>query len=108
MRRGANHWVGGQATDDHGLALMGWSRTGGDLRVAHFFALHGQQVIPAIGWGLVAARFPLAKAGVVLASAAYVALIAFTSPRRCRGGRSSHFSVKPRHAAEHAPKRWIC
>ena len=77
--------MGGQATDDHGLALMGWSRTGGDLRVAHFFALHGQQVIPAIGWGLVAARFPLAKAGVVLASAAYVALIAFTFAQALQG-----------------------
>jgi hypothetical protein len=85
LSAGANHWVGGQATDAHGLTLMGWSRTGGDLRVAHFFALHAQQVIPAIGWSLVAARFPRAMAGVVLASAAYVALIAFTFVQALQG-----------------------
>jgi len=85
LSAGANHWVGGQPTDASGLALMGWSRTGGDLRVAHFFALHAQQVIPAIGWGLVTARFPRAKAGVVLASAAYGALIAFTFVQALQG-----------------------
>jgi hypothetical protein len=79
------HWVGGQPTDADGLLLMGWSRNGGDLRVAHFFALHAQQLIAAIGLGLVAAGFRRAKTAVLLASAAYVALIAFTFVQALQG-----------------------
>jgi hypothetical protein len=85
LSAGANHWVGGQPTDANGLALMGWSRNGGDLRVAHFFALHAQQVIPVIGWGVVATRFRRARTAVVLASAAYVALIVFTFVQALQG-----------------------
>jgi len=50
---GANaHWVGGEATDAGGLPLFNWSRSGGDLRVAHFFGIHAMQIIPLIGAGL--------------------------------------------------------
>ena len=41
-----SHWIGGTASDKQGLWLLGWSRDGGDLRVAHFFALHAMQLIP--------------------------------------------------------------
>jgi len=85
MSAGDGHWVGGARTDANGLALMGWSRTGGDLRVAHFWSLHAQQFIPAIGWILVAARLPYARAGVALASAAYAGLIAFTFVQALQG-----------------------
>jgi hypothetical protein len=40
------HWVGGAQTDATGLAIMHWSTTGGDLRVAHFIGLHAMQIIP--------------------------------------------------------------
>ena len=43
------HWVGGEATDAGGLPLVNWSRTGGDLRVAHFFGIHAMQIIPLLG-----------------------------------------------------------
>lgn len=78
MSANGGHWVGGQASDAHGMLVTNWSRTGGDLRVAHLWALHAQQIIPAIGWLLTAAGLPRARGGVVAASIGYVALIAFT------------------------------
>jgi uncharacterized membrane protein (DUF441 family) len=47
---GPGHWVGGLRSDAHGLPLVGWSTTGGDLRVPHFFATHLMEVLPVAGW----------------------------------------------------------
>lgn len=44
-----SHWVGGAATDAGGLAIMGWARDGGDLRIAHFFATHAMHALPLAG-----------------------------------------------------------
>jgi len=44
------HWVGGLHTDAGGLPIFGWSRTGGDLRVAHFFGMHIMQAVPIATW----------------------------------------------------------
>ncbi|GAA0785758.1 hypothetical protein E1180_17795 [Roseibium denhamense] len=32
------------------IPVAGWSLSGGDLRPAHFLALHAMQVLPVIGW----------------------------------------------------------
>jgi hypothetical protein len=46
---GGGHAIG--APDDMpGLPLVGWSTLGGDLRPAHFLALHGLQVLALFGW----------------------------------------------------------
>jgi hypothetical protein len=63
------HWVGGVRSDAGGLLLTGWSATGGDLRVPHFFATHMMQVLPVLG--LLADRLAPRNAGrVVIAGAA--------------------------------------
>lgn len=74
-----SHFVGGNMSDAEGMFLTGWARDGGDLRVAHFFATHAMQIIPAFGFAaglLLQAR--LAKASVVVFAAAFTGLVAYT------------------------------
>lgn len=50
LASGSGHWIGGDQTDATGLPFFHWSTTGGDLRVAHFAALHIMQAVPLIAW----------------------------------------------------------
>ncbi len=52
----SGHSVGIPAANDVLVPVMGWSRSLGDLRVSHFFAIHAEQIIPAFG-ALAAAVF---------------------------------------------------
>jgi hypothetical protein len=83
----AGHWVGGALTDAGGLLLFNWSRTGGDLRVAHFFGIHAMHFVPAISALAAAARLPGAKhvASSWLVAAAFTALTVLTFVQAVRG-----------------------
>lgn len=72
------HWIGGTANDAGGLMLMGWSRDGGDLRVAHFFATHALHAVPlaALACSRVFGREALTP--VRCAALAYAAFVAWT------------------------------
>ena len=52
------HWVGGAPTDAGGLPVVQWSRSGGDLRVPHFFGIHAMHFVPFFAWLVGLARLP--------------------------------------------------
>lgn len=54
----AGHWVGGAPTDAGGLPVVQWSRSGGDLRVPHFFGIHAMHFLPCFAWLLGRVRLP--------------------------------------------------
>ena len=66
-----SHWVGGELSDAHGLGVMAWSTTGGDLRVAHFVGLHAAQIVP---FSALSGK----RAVVYFAAAACIAATGFT------------------------------
>lgn len=82
---GPGHWVGGVRTDLGGLPLFGWSRSGGDLRVPHFFATHIMQALPLLGISLdrFAARF--ARPGIVIGALVCLAVVGATFIQAVQG-----------------------
>jgi hypothetical protein len=56
-----------------GLPAVGWSSRHGDLRVPHFFGLHGIQIIPLFAWLTGRRRAP---AGIIAFAGGYLTLFA--------------------------------
>lgn len=46
-----NHSVGA-INDNSNLFVLGWSKTVGDLRIAHFIGMHALQVLPLLSFYL--------------------------------------------------------
>jgi hypothetical protein len=55
------------------LPVVGWNSQHGDLRVPHFFGLHGLQIIPLFAWLAQRRRTP---AGIFVFAAGYLTLMA--------------------------------
>ncbi|MET8685931.1 hypothetical protein ABZV77_17090 [Streptomyces sp. NPDC004732] len=76
-----------------GMPLTGWSTTGGDLRIPHFFGMHALQLLPLLLMALTAlaprcARFADGRVRlrlVLVASGAYAALFALLTWQALRG-----------------------
>ena len=80
----------GVADGGPGLPFLGWSTVGGDLRIPHFFGLHGLQVLPFLGWLLGRRRFAGLREGarvalVAITGAGYLGLIALLTWQALRG-----------------------
>lgn len=85
-------WVGGQMIGQmshnvgvpdggEGLPWINWSTIAGDLRVAHFFGLHGIQIIPLFAWWLTKkwnTSVGAKNLAVILFGILYASWIAFT------------------------------
>ncbi|MFN7125689.1 MAG: hypothetical protein ACK4M8_07390 [Allorhizobium sp.] len=82
---GPGHWVGGIKTDVGGVPLFGWSRTGGDLRVPHFFATHIMQALPILGLGLDRFTPRFAKPGIALGAVISIAVVVGTFVQAVQG-----------------------
>jgi hypothetical protein len=65
-------YVGGIANDAGALAPFFWSRSGGDLRVAHFIGIHAMQALPLLAWLVARAARP--RAWLAAGTLAWVAL----------------------------------
>jgi hypothetical protein len=85
MSQLGGHWVGGAPSDAGGLALIGWARDGGDLRVAHFFATHAMHVVPLLALVSAAVFGRQAVAPVRVSALLYTALVAFTFTQALMG-----------------------
>jgi hypothetical protein len=81
----AGHWVGGIASDVGGVTVFHWSRTGGDLRVPHFWALHAQQALPLAGAFIARLRGAPQKTLVIATGAAYAGFVVFTFVQALQG-----------------------
>jgi hypothetical protein len=82
---GPGHWVGGVRSDVGGLFLLGWSRSGGDLRVPHFFATHIMQALPIVGLILDIVAPRLVSAGLLAAGTLSVTVVGATFAQAVAG-----------------------
>lgn len=81
------HTVGAPDGGD-GLPGFGWSKQHGDLRIPHFFGLHGLQILPFLGWVLSRRNRQPGDAAVGLAIAAtgsYLTFIGILTWQALRG-----------------------
>jgi hypothetical protein len=70
-----------------GLAFVNWSTKYGDMRVAHFFALHALQIFPLVGLALASTklRTGLQTSGVFAFAVAYLAAVWWLFAEAMRG-----------------------
>jgi NO-binding membrane sensor protein with MHYT domain len=70
----------GAVNDNSNWFILGWSRTVGDLRVAHFVGMHALQVLPWLSYHVLKST-----KWTTVAAAVYLALAAFTLVQALQG-----------------------
>jgi hypothetical protein len=79
------HWVGGALSDAGGLPVLGWSTSGGDLRVPHFFSTHIMQALPLLGWLADRVQPTASRRWVLIGAAVAVAVVIATAVQAILG-----------------------
>jgi len=79
------HVVGVHPAGGTTLPVVGWSMVAGDLRPAHFVALHMMQVVPLAGWLLLRWHGDAPVWPVVMLAATLLALTALSFLQALRG-----------------------
>ena len=79
-----SHTVGA-ADGGTGLLGLGWSSRHGDLRIPHFFGLHGMQVIPLLYWFIIRKRNDARTGLVVVTATSYFLFVASLALQALRG-----------------------
>lgn len=69
-------YVGAPPSDAGAWPPFFWSRAGGDLRVAHFLAVHAMQALPLLAWALLRLRARAASAWLAAGTLGWVGLSA--------------------------------
>jgi hypothetical protein len=70
----AGHFIGTPSPGAPAIPLMGWSAEVGDLRPAHFLALHGMQILPLLGLAFDRLAPGAARPGVLLGTVLWAGL----------------------------------
>lgn len=77
LAAGSGHFIGVTPGAGETVPVFGWSRVGGDLRIAHFLALHAQQALPVFVLAWLALRFPRPRVAVALFASGWFALTGY-------------------------------
>jgi hypothetical protein len=79
----------GAPDGDPGIPGVGWSTQHGDLRIPHFFGLHGVQLLPLLGWLMLRRRSSQSDRNQIrmafAATASYITLIGILMWQALRG-----------------------
>ena len=65
----------GMPDGGEGIPLLGWSREGGDLRVAHFLGIHGLQLLPLVAYFLSSYLNKFANSWIIGIGLGYLSLV---------------------------------
>jgi hypothetical protein len=71
---GTGPYVGGVASDAGAWPPFFWSRSGGDLRIAHFLGIHAMQALPLLAWALLQAGAAAPRGWIAAGAVAWVGL----------------------------------
>lgn len=89
MPQAGAHTVGLADGEGGKLPVVGWSTSGGDLRIGHFVGMHAMQILPLLGAFIVAQNLALSerkqKQLVWLAGAGYLGVVLLVTWQALRG-----------------------